>query len=163
VRGNGHPLAGPTPDTDARVRVHLRGARGKSVRYLARRYRLALTGYIAELERDQRDQGDLDHQGDATPGFPELDARTIVALKIVGKVAAEAARFARIPENRGQAPDPRQLVGDAVTDTLAALEHVSAGTEPEGLRRYYRTEDRAPPYVIVAHALRSIAERGKMG
>jgi hypothetical protein len=50
MRGNGHPLAPPSPDDEARVAAHLRRARGKSPRFLARRYRLALRGYLSALE-----------------------------------------------------------------------------------------------------------------
>jgi hypothetical protein len=157
MRGNGNPLAPPSADTEARVAAHLRQARGKSPVFLARRYRLALTGYITAVSRAKPGL-DHDHLGD----YADLDARTITALKIVGLVAKERARFATTAHPRAHRPDPYRLVGESVADVLEALANISAGTEPPGMRTYYATDERAPPYVIVADALGSIAERGTM-
>jgi hypothetical protein len=97
VRGNGNPLAPPSPDTEPRVAAHLRRARGKSPVFLARRYRLALTGYIAAVSQAGEDH---DHLGD----YADLDARVIVALKLCGLVAKERARFAATAHPRAHRP-----------------------------------------------------------
>jgi hypothetical protein len=39
-----------SPATERRVQAHLRQARGKSPRFLARRYRRSLRGYMSALE-----------------------------------------------------------------------------------------------------------------
>ena len=152
MTGNGNPRSKPSPSTEQRVAAHLRKARGKSPRFLARRYRRSLVGYLRAPEA-----GDA-----ADDSLADLDPGTITALKIVGACAAERVRFAREAANGGQAPDARTLARDATADALGALAAIADGDVPEGLRTRYHTEERAPPYLIVVNALVGISERGRM-